>query len=255
MHRAPARYTAQGGTAVPAGSGPAVEAVSVALQLLSRSCENFLQQQRHPPSLPEGYRLTRPSSLAILLWCGANLPYSTLCIVRVMHRSWSPAGLLVAGLPEPGERTLPCKDCLQAGAHAALQQVSVAHLEHFFCETPVSCGALFTSRLQKFNNRLWMLPVPKAWHFSKICSCSVKDRIACNMIRRAEEQGLISSEHTTLVSRLVHCHTAEHFADNMKGYPTLVSKCCLTYKQLALQSSAAFGIHLLGRTERKRRKS
>ena len=30
--------------------------------------------------------------------------------------------------------------------------------------------------------------------------CSVKDRIAFNMIKRAEEQGIISPEHTTLVS-------------------------------------------------------
>lgn len=30
-------------------------------------------------------------------------------------------------------------------------------------------------------------------------ACSVKDRIAFNMIKRAEEQGIISPEHTTLV--------------------------------------------------------
>ena len=50
--------------------------------------------------------------------------------------------------------------------------------------------------------------------------CSVKDRIAFNMIKRAEEQGIISPEHTTLVSStyppavrqsltlslLQHCH-------------------------------------------------
>jgi hypothetical protein len=30
--------------------------------------------------------------------------------------------------------------------------------------------------------------------------CSVKDRIAYNMIKRAEEQGIISPERTTLVT-------------------------------------------------------
>ena len=35
------------------------------------------------------------------------------------------------------------------------------------------------------------------------CTCgSVKDRIAYNMIRRAEEQGIISPERTTLVGEL-----------------------------------------------------
>ena len=36
---------------------------------------------------------------------------------------------------------------------------------------------------------------------------SVKDRIAFNMIKRAEEQGIISPEHTTLVS-CIESHAA-----------------------------------------------
>ena len=49
--------------------------------------------------------------------------------------------------------------------------------------------------------------------------------------------GLISPEHTTLVSKLVHSHNAElsHYADSLRGTPAWVSNCCLAYKQIALQ--------------------
>jgi len=94
----------------------------------------------------------------------------------------------------------PCARCAQASSHhhlAVMALVDVAVADHF---------------------------LTSAWASGH----SVKDRIALNMIRRAEEQGLISPEHTTLVPPTTLKPHQPACCSGLHRLPQRCRCCCFT---------------------------